>query len=125
MSGGITYIFDELEIEIGQTHPELDRWLDKYQLTRWLILTAENPNGEEFPGFVNKQRTGVLRSELGETDYPHLEGKAVMLGYPEEKSFLILGISLEDSVRLAQKYDQVAIVTGEIGQFAEVLRLED
>jgi len=125
MSGGITYIFDELEIEIGQTHPELDRWLDKYQLTRWLILTAENPNGEEFPGFVNKQRTGVLRSELGETDYQHLEGKAVMLGYPEEKSFLILGISLEDSVRLAQKYDQVAIVTGEIGQFAEVLRLED
>ena len=121
----IRYHFEDIEVELGRTHPEIDHWLSKYQLERWVILTAENPNGEEFPFFVNKQRTGVLRTELQKSSLPYVEGKGKVEGYPEEISFLILGIELEDALKMAKRYEQLAIVTGHPQGFAEVIHLEN
>lgn len=121
----IFYHFDGIEVSLGQTHPEVDHWLGKYQKHRWVILTAENPNGEQFPIFINKQRTSVLRDELHSSFYPFVEGKGVAEGYPEEVSFLILGIELDDAFEMAIRYDQKAVITGVLGGFSEVIRLEE
>lgn len=122
--------FDEtLTIEIGKTHPKLDAWVVSDDCDRWMILTAENPWGEEFPKFVNKQRTKVLRDQLMQTHLSWVEGvgQADEQGedLPSEVVFLIWGLTLEESAMLALEMQQSAVVTGVIGGYAEVIGLHD
>ena len=118
--------FDEtLDIEIGKTHPKLDAWLTADDCDRWMILTAENPWGEEFPKFINKQRTQVLRDELVQTDLSWVEGEGKADEYPSEVVFLIWGLTLEQSALLALEKQQSHVVTGVIGGYAEVIELHD
>lgn len=118
--------FDEtLNIEIGKTHPKLDAWLTADDCDRWMILTAENPWGEEFPKFINKQRTQILRDELVQTDLSWVEGEGKADEYPSEVVFLIWGLTLEQSALLALEKQQSHVVTGVTGGYAEVIELHD
>ena len=120
----IIYHFDGHTVALGQTHPEVDYKLQGNPKNRWVILTAENPRGELFPVFVNKQRTITFQYDLEDSFYQFSKGKGVAEGYPEEVSFLILGVDLKEAFALAQKYKQQAIITGVVGGFAELIRLE-
>ncbi len=125
----IVYFFthedESLSVEIGKTHPKIDAWVQADGCDRWMILTAENPWGEEFPKFINKQRTQVLRSQLLQTELSWVEGVGAAEGYPDEVVFLIWGLSLEQSAILSLEMSQSAIVTGVTGGFAEVVQLHD
>ncbi len=122
--------FDEtLSIEIGKTHPKLDAWVQADDCHRWMILTAENPWGEEFPKFINKQRTQVLRDQLMQTHLSWVEGVGQSDeqadDLPSEVVFLIWGLSLEESAMLALEMQQSAVVTGVISGYAEVVAFHD
>ena len=116
---------EALAVELGKTHPKLDAWISSDECDRWMVLTAENPWGEEFPFFVNKQRTQVLRTQLQETELHWVEGLGEADGFPSEKVFLIWGLTLEESALLALEMSQTAVVTGLVGGYAEVISLHD
>lgn len=123
--------FDEtLSIEIGKTHPKLDAWVQADDCHRWMILTAENPWGEEFPKFINKQRTTVFRNQLIQTDLSWVEGVGQVdqpeEDLPSEVAFLIWGLTLEQVAVLAREdLHQSAVVTGVVGGYAEIIALYD
>lgn len=119
----VVYTFADIQIEIGHNQAVLDHKLREMQEQRWVVLTAENPWGEEFPVFINKQRTGVLRDTLTQSGYVWQEGIGQAEGLPPEVVFLILGIELEDAAGLAYEMSQSDIVTGVVGGFAEVVSL--
>lgn len=119
----VVYTFADIQVQIGHNQAILDHKLREMQEQRWVILTAENPLGEEFPLFINKQRTGVLRDILAQSGYVWQEGVGQAEGLPQEVVFLILGIELEDAARLAYEMSQSDIVTGVVGGFAEVVSL--
>ena len=123
--------FDEtLNIEIGKTHPKLDDWVQADDCHRWMILTAENPWGEEFPKFINKQRTTVFRDQLIQTDLSWVEGVGTVEQseeeLPSEVAFLIWGLTLEQAAFIAiDELHQSALVTGVVGGYAEIIALHD
>lgn len=124
----IVYSFVEGEntftIEIERTHPLIDERITQDGADRWMILTAENPWGEEFPKFINKQRTQTLRSALSMSTWNWLEGMAKVEGYPEEVVFLVWNIALEEAVLMANQFEQSAMVTAVTRGFAEVVSLD-
>jgi hypothetical protein len=119
----VRYKADDFIIEIGSTHPMLDAFMEQKEVQRWALLTAENPNSEEFPFYVNKQRTGVLRKELQHRGFLMIEavGESNLKEVPNEHCFLVIGISLQEAVDFAIRYDQDAIVTGTLKGFAEIV----
>lgn len=124
----IVYSFVEGEntfiIEIERTHPVIDERIELDGADRWVILTAENPWGEEFPKFINKQRTQTLRSALSMSTWNWLEGTAKVEGYPEEVVFLVWNITLEEAVLMSNQFEQSAMVTAVTRGFAEVVSLD-
>ena len=124
----IVYSFVEGEntftIEIERTHPVIDERIAQDGADRWVILTAENPWGEEFPKFINKQRTQTLRSALSMSTWNWLEGSAKVEGYPEEVVFLVWNIALEEAVLMSNQFEQSAMVTAVTRGFAEVVSLD-
>lgn len=124
----IVYSFVEGEntftIEIERTHPVIDERIQQDGADRWVILTAENPWGEEFPKFVNKQRSQILRSALSMSTWNWLEGTAKVEGYPEEVVFLVWNIALEEAVLMSNQFEQSAMVTAVTRGFAEVVSLD-
>ena len=90
---------------------------------RWVILTAENPWGEEFPHFINKQRNGVMRKALKQSMWQWIEGLGKADGYPDEVVFLVWGITIPEAVLMANQMEQSAIVIGVARGYAEVVEL--
>ena len=127
MSGiQVIYKAGDFNIEIGSTHPKLDEFMGQSESERWALITAENPNSEEFPFFINKQRTGVLREELEGSGLLFLEavGESNLEEVPNENCFLVIGISIEAAANIALRYNQDAIVTGILKGFAEIVALQ-
>jgi hypothetical protein len=123
----VVYKAGDFKIEIGSTHPLLDEFMGQSGAERWVVITAENPYGEEFPFFINKQRTGILRAELEENELLFLEtvGESNLEEVPNENCFLVIGISIEQAVSIALRYNQDAIVTGVPKGFAEIVALQE
>ena len=123
----ILYTFTEEDntytIEIGRTHPMVDERIEKDDSDRWVILTAENPWGEEFPHFINKQRNGVMRKALKQSMWQWIEGLGKADGYPDEVVFLVWGITIPEAVLMANQMEQSAIVIGVARGYAEVVEL--
>ena len=122
----VIYKADDFVVEIGSTHPLLDAFMAQKDVERWALLTAENPNSEEFPFYINKQRTGILRNELRKRGFLFIEavGESNVEEIPNEYCFLVIGISLQEAVDFAIRYDQDAIVTGTPKGFAEIVGIQ-
>lgn len=87
------------------------------------IITAENPQGKEYPSNINKQRNNELKKDISRTNnnldqylssgfygYRQIKGQYGNL----ENPFIINNISKEEAVRLGEKYDQDTIIFGEV-----------
>ena len=123
----ISYTFTEEEttytIEIGRTHPLVDERIEKDSSDQWVILTAENPWGQEFPHFINKQRNSVMRKALQQSMWNWIEGLGQADGFPDEVVFLVWGITVPEAVLMANQMEQSAIVKGFSRGYAEVVEL--
>ncbi len=92
------------------------------------IITAENPQGKEYPSNINKQRNNELKKDIaggntrfggylrsGFYGYRQIKGRYGNL----ENPFIINNISREEAVKLGEKYDQDTIIFAEVRQQPE------
>ncbi len=113
-----------LRIEIGKSHPKLDKLLTQYTTDTWAYLTAWNPLSELCNLSSNQERNKELEKHL--IEQPYFKGKGIAQQENwEEESFLILGISLQEAKLLGKKFQQNAILVGEKGGNARLIILEE
>lgn len=77
-----------------------------------LFITAWNPLGAQVPDEVNRQAHEELRAELAARAPRIVEGAGGEPGsdWPEERSFLALGIDEDEARRLGRRFRQDAVV---------------
>ena len=109
-------------ILIGKNNPEIDAILEDYEENSWAFITAWNPHGQPLSREENLERQIQLLLEI--KDYILMEGRGESTdGIWYEDSFLVLGISKNDALSTAEKYEQAAILYGEYQKEGELLFL--
>ena len=76
------------------------------------FITACNPHSQPLEDAANENRQMKLAQELNKRGLKYLngEGKHPNGNWPAEKSFLVLGIALEQAQALGQQFEQNAVV---------------
>jgi Protein of unknown function (DUF3293) len=110
------YIVPDLTMTvlIGQENKQLLEILLGNGVSTFCFITAFNPYSMRLEDEENEKRNQELARKLKK--YPHYEGYGTdqeELWQPE-MSFLVLGITKEDAIELGKKYEQNALVFGEI-----------
>lgn len=112
-----------IDIRVGSTCPALDDLLVRHGATGWAFITAWNPMSRPLPQEENRARAAQLAAEL--------RGRFVLFDgagigdagdWPPEESLLVLGIDEAEAVAIAIRYRQLAIVAGETGGTARLVR---
>jgi hypothetical protein len=77
-----------------------------------VFITAYNPYGQVLSNSANAKRNDELAYDLknSELKYFLAEGKHPTGNWRGESSYLILGLTLEEAIKLGNKYQQNAIV---------------
>ena len=77
-----------------------------------MFITACNPYSRDIGETANAERQAKLQLELTRRNLPFLEGigKHPSGSWPEEPSYLVLSVSLEEAKTIGKKYEQNAIV---------------
>ena len=104
----------KITIKVGQVNQELDRLLNINNCITWAYITAWNPYSELTDDRTNEEKNNQLRNDLPEYTLLAGEGVGSDQSWQPEKSFLILGIALDDAILIGKKYRQNAIVVGKI-----------
>ena len=112
----------EIHIRIGHDNHLLDQLLINHGVNDWCFITAWNPYSATASKEDNLQRNFCLEQELKKSFlvFGGL-GKGENYKWPAEESFLVLGISPTESMRFAKKYQQNAIVVGDLKNPAALL----
>lgn len=112
-----------IDIRISRIHPELDALLGDNAARTWCFITAVNPQSRRLGDEDNARRQVQLRRELEKRGWVIFEGEGIGDDdtWPAEPSFLVLGICRDQAVGLARRFDQAAIVFGELGGPAELV----
>lgn len=108
-------------IKIGLTNDAVENLLAETEIDSWCFITAWNPLSKELPLRENLERNDQLKKDLSNYTVFDGEGRDSNNEWQPEKSFLVLGISKNKAILLAQKYCQRAIVYGEKGKPAELI----
>jgi hypothetical protein len=108
------------------TNKELDNFLLANQCETYAFVTAYNPYSALKSHEENRKLNEALFRDLID-EYQLFEGEGVGedISWDPEKSFLVLGITLDDAKAIGVKYSQNAIVFGRIGEKPELLVLVD
>lgn len=102
----------QLTMHIAEYNEELLNLYKLYNVNSCAFITAYNPYSEITSDSQNVQRNQVLFNELKSKELFFLngEGKHPSGNWPGEASYLILGISVDESKELGSKYEQNAII---------------
>ncbi len=113
----------ELIVKIGKRNARLDFEMDRLSLMNFIIITAWNPRSVEAEYEDNLIQNLKLLKDLVEEDlliYPAL-GKTKENIWKPEESWCIFNASKELGLDLGVRYNQNAIVYGEINKPSELL----
>lgn len=115
----------KLSIILGKNNPKVDMLLEKYKCTEWAYITAHNPNSKVFSDQENIDRHKHLKKDL--SNYSTFAGEGVGMDstWTPERSFLILGISEMEAIKLGRKFEQKAIVVGGFKKKARLVLLKE
>ena len=113
---------EEIEIRVGKRTPALDGLLAREGKRRWVFVTACNPGACRLGAAENRIRMSALKSSLRGGGFLFFEGRSGSRAgdWPDEESFLVVGIRGRDAERLRRRFDQDAIVTGTRGGAARL-----
>jgi hypothetical protein len=113
-----------LRIHIGLRTPALDEILMRRGLGTWAFITAWNPGSQELSRDANDARHRQLVDHVNRLGLPWFEGQGEPAdsGWSPEESILLFGISAVDASRLGRSFGQNAIVVGNRGGEARLLR---
>lgn len=111
------------DLRIGALHAHFDEFLIDNNVYTWAFITAKNPYSKKVSDLENEQRTTELKSILTQKKLRFTD--ALGIGddttWPPEESVLILGISLEEAIKIGQHFEQNAFVYGELSQKARLI----
>lgn len=108
-------------IKVGQVNQELDRLLKMNNCITWAYITAWNPYSELTDDRTNEEKNNQMRNDLTGYILFHGEGVGSDQSWQPEKSFLILGIALDEAILIGKKYRQNAIVVGKIHEEPQLI----
>ncbi|MGK0674123.1 MAG: DUF3293 domain-containing protein [Halothiobacillaceae bacterium] len=114
----------DLDLRIGGCHPQLDAFLQTLGASRWVVLSPCNPGARLLDDASNAARMAALRQALtdeGLRHFPAVGLPAAEDHWPPEPSLLILDLAPEQATQLARRFSQLAWVSGEVGQPAELV----
>ena len=116
-----------LSLRIDEHCLALDDVLTDQGVSTWAYVTAFNPGSTRLRDAENAARQHELESTIANLGIPSFPGEGIDDNgqWPPEPSFLILGIGRGDAVRLGRQYGQFAVVFGELGRPAELVRCMD
>ncbi len=109
-------------IRIGEPSSEVNALLGEFSESHWAYVTASNPGSERLSIAENRERNRQLRDWLQAQRYRFFPGQGVLQesDWIPEESFLILGISPQEAIRLGAAFGQNAVVLGALGKAAEL-----
>ena len=83
-----------------------------HRVTCSAFITACNPFSQFFEAHINQDRHEELRRELERRDRSFIDGAGAhpSNGWPEEASFLVFGLSLEDASEIGRQFEQNGVV---------------
>lgn len=110
-------------IRVGETCPELDALLRVTGCERWAYITAFNPGSVRLSDDQNDARQHELEDAVRLLGHPIFPGEGIGEdgAWPPERSILVLGMEREAAVQLGRRFDQMAIVCGEVGGVAALV----
>jgi hypothetical protein len=112
-----------IDIYIGRENEALQSFLNGRHFDSWCFITAWNP----FSKALSLEENNVLNKKL-EADLINYvvfpgAGRDTLGDWPPEISFFVGNITKENAVFLGKKYEQNAIVYGEVEKMAELIIL--
>ena len=112
----------DLVIRIGQSHPQLDQWLNSIGENRWAFMTAWNPHSRAASNEINRKAQDTLRETCQPYQiFPARGEPAEGENWTAEESLLVTGIAREAAIQLCLRFHQNAFVYGESGGLAELV----
>ena len=110
-------------IRLEETCPELDALLRATGCERWAYITAFNPGSVRLSDDQNDARQRELEDAVRQVGHPMFPGEGIGEdgAWPPERSILVLGMEREAAVQLGRRFDQRAIVCGEVGSVAALV----
>lgn len=99
-------------LRVGVANAALAALYRQYKADSGAFITACNPFSQISDDAVNSARQMELATDLKLRSLHYIDGAGVHMSgsWPEEPSFLVLGLALEAAKVLGKKYDQNAIV---------------
>lgn len=116
LDGGV-----RVEIRIGESCAALDAELRARDTVRWAFVTASNPHATRLSESENAARHVELVGALADYGCFEGEGAGDDPNWPPERSLLVFGISETEALHVARRFEQEAIVVGELGQPARLV----
>lgn len=107
---------EEITIRVGQTTPSLDSLL---QGRPWAVVTAYNPDGVRHPGAANAAAQRALEQclqQLRPAQLLEVCNRDPVGNWPDEPAWLFTPDDIRHADRLARRFGQRAIVTGQAGE---------
>lgn len=105
---------DDVVLRIGQRSDRLAELMTQHSTSSAAFITAFNPASIETPDAVNMEAQVRLRDALsmitGVAAVYEGEGRALVGDWPSEPSLLAVGLSFSDAGRLAERFEQAAVV---------------
>ena len=114
-----------ITIEIGKFNQDLNNLILNHNSNEWAFITAYNPYSKVLTNDENKIRHYELK-ELTE-NYVTFEGHGVGEDptWEPELSLFIIGISKVEASKIGKKFEQNAIVYGELNNSPELIILNE
>jgi len=110
-----------ITIKVDEKNIKLDELLKSHNQHEWAYITAWNPYSELTSLKINQQRNQELKADLKKYIIFEGEGVGADPNWVPEQSFLVLGITREDAIKIGRNYRQNAIVVGSFQSVAELV----
>jgi hypothetical protein len=104
----------QILLKVGERSPDLIDLIQQQNCDNWAYITAANPKSEILSEEENRLRNTELETLLSKDRYAFFKGvaKSPEDSFPAENSFLVFGISEKEAVKLAEKFNQAALLLG-------------
>lgn len=110
-------------IRIGERHPVLDELATSFGAREWAYVTAWNPRSVQQTKERNEARNAMLESALDDLGTRWFRGTSEPDDGSAGEESLLAFIGRKEAESLGRRFDQNAIVVGEVGKEAELVWL--
>jgi hypothetical protein len=119
------YIVTDIILCVDKTNAQLDDLLIKNNCTTYAFITAHNPLSKLLSENENKILHEQLIAFIKKSEYNYLEGYGEGTGgWPNETSLLILGMRKEEAIACGVKFNQKAIIFGQLKGAASLIMIQ-